>query len=1179
MRSSEHFTERLPKISNIELQAKPPLVFRDVSACCFPLRANLDILQQLCDGYLNIVPCEAGFFRAALPYVFLTILDYGQMGDTVHAGWFSQVEVYFGIFVEWYKRVRGRWQFRDWGVITPYIFVTDDISMAVGRSVYGFPKIYANVDLIDSKWIKNPSAPVTLARINTAVFPNAYSGTNFENRVLLEINRIWLSDIHVPPNPVGPVMPWTIASNLASAMGGFGRDAMWLSQAMRICPVTPFSNEQIFPQMLGRMPQWFSPGGQGFIVNSLNLKQFRQSQEPSLICYQALTKCRLRTTAFSGGGLLGEDRVMLGDLSGGHSIKLYEYPSLPIAETLGLEVHRSVPAGDISFKEFKPVAPFFMNVDLTCDPGVNVAWRAEDGVWKDDAGNPFGCVRKPAQEDGGPKYNNTVSTTVEAITGPFEFFDVTIRVLPLMARKKQLQQFLDRCLNQPKNINLFTEITGQENQETSPEIEFEVWARNNKETTNVIAQDDELAYVYLVVASFGAVTSKTNNVGNWNRYELEFLVPIQWQRKASARSPQERKQTGVGMVPAFSFVDGDIAAFTRFEIQGIPTMMAKFRRPESAWLRPEGNLADPKQSLLGMDAEVLPALGTGQTAKFHPVIHISQQTVDAVLGGNPAVLLKWAEFLKNDLEHTKATKVNHFDDFKHAHELAFNLLCKGGPFSFYTLKQIPDASNPGKACYQSLVRISRSIRKPFHVQEIEGPLAVRIYDYPTLKIVADLGLVGESRQDKAAGIVYDLPVVRPFYLNANVNEPLAQELASRTGATGWTLNKQAFEAEDQDIFDIPDWMNMIFEDQADPSLEDMFTFEASKAPIPTPNAPVDAGQKNAEKASKEDLTKALRRIGPQMLIESILSREWFNDAPNIYWRRGRAELLKKFDALPQRGDAKPLAEALLYRQVNNSRSSCPGGPATMIPSEDFKQTKELAKTLLPREKAKEPPKTHKGKSGSHEDRRSEMLDIIDHNLRFTIWQLHMERSLKVLAAYGVLTTAEVKEVHNFLDEIEKPMMKDLPTEWDWLLRATREISKLSVQSVGKHPLTEINPVVQADRFRLEEMIRHLEGVLRHQKQNAFLELLLAHREEFCELVNLARRCCEAQRAAVINALSRTYQKPDFCIRRDVFGRHRDQYLPLSLSWNEDWYYGPEVDLKKRSPKIGATAPVESDSVT
>src|SRR5580658_2143512 len=156
----EEFINQLPQPTDSPLAIKPPFLFNGMSARIFPLRANLDSLQQLCDGYLNFVPEEVGRFRVSLPYVYLMVLDYGQVAEpAAQAGWFAQLEVFFSVAVEWYKLVNGQWVFHDWAVITPYIFVDDDFSVPLGRTIYGFPKVLAKVTHAPSKWISDPTAP------------------------------------------------------------------------------------------------------------------------------------------------------------------------------------------------------------------------------------------------------------------------------------------------------------------------------------------------------------------------------------------------------------------------------------------------------------------------------------------------------------------------------------------------------------------------------------------------------------------------------------------------------------------------------------------------------------------------------------------------------------------------------------------------------------------------------------------------------------------------------------------------------------------------------------------------------------------------------------------------------------------------------------------------------------
>jgi len=68
-------------------------------------------------------------------------------------------------------------------------------------------------------------------------------------------------------------------------------------------------------------------------------------------------------------------------------------------------------------------------------------------------------------------------------------------------------------------------------------------------------------------------------------------------------------------------------------------------------------------------------------------------------------------------------------------------------------------------------------------------------------------------------------------------------------------------------------------------------------------------------------------------------------------------------------------------------------------------------------------------------------------------------------------------------------------------------------------------------------------------------------EEFRHMVELARTLCDAQKEAFLNKISRAYQKPDFCIRRDSVGSRSNELLPMSLSWDENWYYGRDVEYR------------------
>src|SRR5665213_1700871 len=180
----------LPDATKDPLTMTPPFGLSRVHTRLFPLRASLDSLQKLCNSYVNIVPPEVGRFRAVVPYVYLMALDYGKLSGLVsNLGWFAQHEFFFCTPVEWYKVIDGKWVFHDWAVLTPFIYVDDNISAPLGREVFGWPKIVAHVVPAKSTWLHDTTAPSSVLRVETSVFPELYQGLPLRSRVFLEIDR------------------------------------------------------------------------------------------------------------------------------------------------------------------------------------------------------------------------------------------------------------------------------------------------------------------------------------------------------------------------------------------------------------------------------------------------------------------------------------------------------------------------------------------------------------------------------------------------------------------------------------------------------------------------------------------------------------------------------------------------------------------------------------------------------------------------------------------------------------------------------------------------------------------------------------------------------------------------------------------------------------------------------
>lgn len=1175
----EQFTRGLPELTDNPLPIKPPFVFNGMSARVFPLRAHLGTLQRVCDGLLNFVPPQAGYFRVPVPYVFMMVLDYGQVAEAVaRIGWFAQIEVFFMVPVEWYKLIGGQWVFHDWAVVTPYVFVDDEFSVPLGRTVYGFPKVLATVTQTSSAWIKDTSAPVTLARVETDVFPETYSGTDIESRVFLEIERNTISNFRVPFDAASPVMPWSMMSHIADAMAGFGRDAMWLAQSMRIAPVNPGAYPGVLPEMLQRMMPWFAPSGKGFVQNSLNLKQFRRSQTPSDICYQSLTNGQMEVTAFNGGGLLGEYPVLMGDLSGGHTVRLYEYPSLPIVRTLGLEVHREWLGAEGKVDELKPVMPFWIDVDIRYDHGENLAWRTDDRVWRDGAGKPFDPQPTDSAAEA-PAFNSTVTTAIDEIAGPFEFSDATVRVLPLLAEKAKLQSFVDQYINIPLGSPIEApmpmrdgkpvECTVRQKDGTEERLRFRVWSRDPELMKKVNPGSERLAYVYLMVSSFGSVISTTNNVGDWTKYQLSFMIPVKFER---LNGRKQWELVGVGLVPAFSFVDNCIAAIARLEVQGFQATVANFYKPESVWLSDEVELsANPKQTLLRVDTEVWPALGQGQKATILPVIEISQGDPGAGLGDAPDAAWKWSGTLRSELLAKKYTKADHPDPLKIGRALALELLGKQMPFTAYSLKQFRDAADPARACYQSLVRVPREIKELLDVREIEETLVVRIHNYPSLDIAGTLGLIATGSPEGGSGIVSSAQAIRPFFLRGNLYEPLAQRLGWRAGQMDWTLDEnEAFSTLLSDDGGPPitaDFVSEALQDLIDPSRISAVMAQAAQR-LKVAQA---AGQSNRQDSfTKAQARAALERIDPQTVIECILSREWGNADVNTRWRAGRSTLIGDLSALPLTGATTPFAESVLYRQLNNSLAESPGAVASAVSAECkyFRSIKAALATLDPDTKAYDQA-TAAGRW------RYTIEKAIYIQEKFARLRITLEESVSSLLSAAILNAQELESLSKNLDRTP-PGIDELSKGFVSLLATLREISELRIEGQAWE-YGDLDANVTADQARLVQLLNGLQegakpGLGAQSVSDARAKLVawtLESSGQIRQAVELARAYCGAQNNAFLTKFSRAYQKPDFCIRRDSVGCETGRLLPAALSWDKNWYYG-----RNASEFNADTSPVE-----
>ncbi len=123
--------------------------YTDVVARIYPVRAQIDILSQFCELYLNhfkehpegggnVIPVR---FRPAAPFVLMEVVNYGRMASNIaNAGWFSQHELQaFGLRLLRVQEFRnGQWSFVRSGrcVIRSFMSIARFRCQVVGKGLW-----------------------------------------------------------------------------------------------------------------------------------------------------------------------------------------------------------------------------------------------------------------------------------------------------------------------------------------------------------------------------------------------------------------------------------------------------------------------------------------------------------------------------------------------------------------------------------------------------------------------------------------------------------------------------------------------------------------------------------------------------------------------------------------------------------------------------------------------------------------------------------------------------------------------------------------------------------------------------------------------------------------------------------------------------------------------------------
>jgi len=807
-----------------DLEVSPPFIFPGVTASMFPLQANISRLTDYCDTYLNMdIPDDIVHYFPALPYVYLAVINYGKLSPLLfsaqNTGWVAQDEVLFLIPLEVWRREGKKMVFKEWACVSPFIFVNNTVSLTTGREVYGWAKVLGHVDKNKSTWLKDPTAPLRVFGLSAPVFAKEYAGKREENRVLLEVERAAPASFStLPPDPSRSALlglPDAAKAWLGLAGSALDMATAWPVRGYRTTRSVRSTLEmtkaaagqvlRLFPNPLRRtLVDKTAASELGFgrmaeaFANQITLKQFREAGDPDNACYQSLVSSRMGLDRMNRWGLLGDYSVLFGDPSGGYSIRLHQYEAYPIVDSLGLKVQRIEKAENAHAAILKPVFPFWTDVDLYYDKGKTICSRHR-GLFNDSNGSlwqagspgkpvpeapkpphgphfanpaePLGAqetpppapqppMPEPEQADSGKPipYNTVRGGSTQAIAGPFHFPDATLQVYPLLATRDKLNEFIDNYLN--------TSLNSGGGRESG--LWFEPFGD----------------YVYLMLESVGSVEgvmwSETNNIGWWADKSVSFCVPV--------KMFKDRKFHSLALLTPYRFANDNRAVITDREINGRISVMSTIKGLPDVWLEESGPVKERK--FLELSTETFPALDVGVKSESTVLLQINGDLAEDVYNGPRWRLVgeRWRAPLLGELKRKTDYIEDHPALINRSKALALQILALKAPINWLNLKQYRDAEDPSRACYQSLVNVSRSIERVFDIREIEDRLFVRITDLPDFPIVKTLGLqvMSVTSRERVEQI---LQPIRPFWMRVSIKENLGETLAWQVERNAWNFTE------------------------------------------------------------------------------------------------------------------------------------------------------------------------------------------------------------------------------------------------------------------------------------------------------------------------------------------------------------------------------------------------------
>ncbi len=748
-------------------------LFTDVTTQIYPLRADPEKVKAFCDQYLNIGDPNHTFSPAG-PWIIMQVCEYARMNfaekgkDAFPHRWFAQHELAFGIPVRCTEKDGA---FNQFGMMYPFIFVDNPLSMEGGRQVYGWPK--SGIEIVNKPPEFQPNRPRNLVSAHITPLARSkagqlrldqpfveiyqtrpfFSGRSGLAEAVTSIPRViggYLSAASIAVNSIvnfGNLVSGYKIPNTGSLLGDIDVLSADIRSLGETLQKSYGSVSSLIPMLFGLVTglQDSSRPAARPKMTIYTMKQVRDADDTKSACYQAIVRSQMTVEDLKDGGLLFDP--LSGDPTGAIAITLRSTGEY--MKTL-IEMMSERTSNDSKTEYYvRPLLPFWEKVDLSYGLADRQSWRTKSTStnWRLDL-EESSSGKVPAPVSGtAPPAGSEVAAPVEskrlkplvyqkrgsgsslAVSGKRDAPKAVLHIFMLEASPAQLKKLIDAYLNDLAKTN---------KEKGQPFFEFEV--------------KDEYPYIYVTLVSYNKMTIGTDTSAFYGDNVLTFAVLVRyWQ------CDEKGKRNGTpehAFIPLYTFVGTDWNFVTEYEVYGRLTFKSTLDIPEDAWVN-QSAPGTEHQDVLSVSTTLFPGPLVGKDMSHDAargaapakIIAISSKPIAAVtpktynFAAASAQDPEWGatDFLKNyGLDEYLTTPQNITSA---GTSVASNVRTPNS----IALKQVRNAIHGQQADYQSLVGVKRS----FTLAEKFGSSSVklRIYQRGGFPIIEDLGLIPKPGEE------------------------------------------------------------------------------------------------------------------------------------------------------------------------------------------------------------------------------------------------------------------------------------------------------------------------------------------------------------------------------------------------------------------------------------------------